>query len=79
MEGGVMRMRPIARIELEAGKTVKLEPGALHVMLLELRRPLKPGEQVPLALTVERPDQTRVTITVHAEVRAPAAANLHSH
>jgi len=79
MEGGVMRMRPVTRIELEAGKTVKLEPGSLHVMLLGLRRALKPGEKVPIDLTVERTDGSRGTITVHADVRETAAAKAHNH
>ena len=36
MEGGVMKMRAVARIELPAGKTVKLEPGGYHIMLMGL-------------------------------------------
>ena len=74
-----MRMRPVTRIELEAGKTVKLEPGSLHVMLLGLRRALKPGEKVAIDLTVERTDGSRGTITVHADVRETAAAKAHNH
>src|SRR5687767_1644133 len=32
VEGGVMRMRALPRIELPAGRTVKLAPGAIHLM-----------------------------------------------
>lgn len=48
MEAGVMRMRPVARIELPAGKPVKLAPGGLHIMLVDIKQPLKPGDKVPL-------------------------------
>ena len=79
MENGVMRMRPVGRIDLAAGQTVRLEPGGLHVMLVELKRPLKPGDKVPLTLTVQRADFSRAVFTVQAEVRAAANATAHHH
>lgn len=79
MEGGIMKMRPAERIELAAGRPVKLEPGGLHVMLIDLKRTLKPGEKVPLVLTVERVGSSRETVTVQAEVRAADAAAMHHH
>ncbi len=79
MEGGVMKMRPVGRIELAAGKTVRLEPGGLHAMLIDLQRPLKPGEKVPLTLTIQRADFSHVVFTVQAEVREAAVAKAHQH
>jgi copper(I)-binding protein len=79
MEGGIMRMRPADRIELPRGKTVKLEPGGLHVMLIDLKRTLKSGEKVPLVLTVQRADGSRATLTVQAEVRAAGGMAMHHH
>lgn len=49
-QGGMMMMRRIDRIDLPAGKTVALQPGGLHVMLIGLKRPLVPGESVDLTL-----------------------------
>lgn len=82
VEGGIMRMRALPRIELPAGRAVKLAPGGLHVMLLELKQPLKVGDKVPLTLTVQ-PGGTAAgaaatTLEVQAEVRAAAPAG-HSH
>lgn len=75
MEAGVMKMRPVARVELPGSKTVKLAPGGVHLMLIDLKQPLKPGEKVPLTLTVQRPDaSSRSVFTVQAEVRTAAAA-----
>jgi len=79
MEGKVMRMRALSRLELFPGKTVELKPGGYHIMLLELKRPLKKGEIVPIRLKLEMKDKSVKTLEVRAEVREPTAAGLHSH
>lgn len=45
-----MTMRKIESIEIPAGKTVKLEPGGLHVMLKGLSRKLEAGERIRVSL-----------------------------
>lgn len=69
MEGNVMRMRPVPRLELPPGHTVELKPGGYHVMLMELKRPLKAGESVPIKLKLEGKDRKPQEIEVQAEVR----------
>jgi copper(I)-binding protein len=49
-QGGMMMMRRIDRIDVPAGKTVALQPGGLHVMLIGLKKPLVPGESVDVTL-----------------------------
>jgi copper(I)-binding protein len=71
MEGGVMKMFAVDAVDLPASQTVKLAPGGYHVMLMELKQALKPGERIPLRLTIElAADRTRQTVDVTAEVRA---------
>ena len=53
MEGQVMRMRKVDAIELPAGKPVNLASGGYHVMLFDLKRQLKEGENVELTLVVQ--------------------------
>jgi periplasmic copper chaperone A len=53
MDGDIMRMRLVRRLELPAGRTVELNPGGAHVMLTALKRPLARGDRVPVRLTVE--------------------------
>jgi periplasmic copper chaperone A len=77
MEGNVMRMRAVPRLELPPGKTVELKPGGYHMMLVDLKRPLKKGDLVPIRLKVELSDKTVKTIQVMAEVRELAAAGGH--
>ncbi len=83
MDGGVMKMRAIARLDLPAGKPVVLGPGGYHVMLMNLKQTIKTGESVPLTLQFETRDKKAETIDVVAEVRDPTgktpAANPHQH
>ncbi len=83
MDGGVMKMRAITGLELPSGKPVKLAPGGYHVMLMELKQPLKKGEIVPITLKVEGKNKAVETIEVKAEVRdltaSAPAADAHSH
>jgi copper(I)-binding protein len=69
MEGDVMRMRSVPRLELPPGRTIALKPGGYHMMLVDLKRPLKKGDRVPIRLKVELSDKTIKTIQVMAEVR----------
>jgi len=50
-DGDVMRMRPVAKLEIPAGATLAMKPGGLHVMLINLKRDLRPGDRVPVTLT----------------------------
>ena len=75
LQDNVMRMRAIGSVALPAGKAVKLEPGGYHVMLMDLRQPLKAGDTVPLTLVFEGPDKARETVEVRAAVRALAGGH----
>jgi copper(I)-binding protein len=81
MENNMMTMRAIPRLDLPAGKGVKLAPGGNHVMLMDLKQQMKKGDMVPITLKVEGKDKKVQTIEVKAEVRdlaAPAATD-HGH
>jgi copper(I)-binding protein len=69
MEGQTMRMRAVEAIDLPAGQAVNLASGGYHVMLFDLQRQLKEGEQVPLTLTVVDAAGKRADIAVSAPVR----------
>jgi copper(I)-binding protein len=69
MEQGVMRMGPVAGVELPAGRKVELKPGGYHVMMMGLKRQLKVGETVPLTLVLEGQDHKRETVEINAVVR----------
>lgn len=52
-EDGMMKMRPVKEIDIRAGGETTLKPGSLHIMLLDLKQPLKEGDIVPLTVTFE--------------------------
>jgi hypothetical protein len=73
MDGTTMRMRAIPALDLPAGKAVDLKPGGYHVMLMDLKQPLKAGETVPLTLVVEGAGGQRESVEVKAVVKTPDA------
>jgi periplasmic copper chaperone A len=77
IDNNVMKMRPIPRLELSAGKPVELRPGGYHIMLIDLARTLHKGDIVPITLTVEDPSGQRQTIDVKATVRDAASSGGH--
>jgi copper(I)-binding protein len=80
MDNNVMKMRAIPSLDLPAGREVQLKPGGYHVMLLDLKRPLKVGEKVQIELRLETRDGKRVTQPVEVEVRSTAPGqDAHKH
>ncbi len=77
-DNGVMKMRAIEFLPLPAGKMVKLGVSGNHVMLLNLKNPLKAGDSVPLTITVEFADKHKEKINVNAEVK-PLTASSNEH
>ena len=66
MEGNVMKMRPLSGVDLPAGHTVTLKPGATHIMLTGLKEPLRAGQSFPLTLHFEKAGDRQVTVAVEA-------------
>jgi periplasmic copper chaperone A len=75
-EGEVMRMREVRVLEVPAGGMFELKPGGAHLMLMDLKRPLKKGEKVPLTLRLENGGALALEMTVEEMgARRPA----HGH
>lgn len=64
MSGMVMKMRPIASIDIPPGQAVTLQPGGLHIMLVGLAKPLQTGQSFPLTLTFEKAGSRTVNVAV---------------
>lgn len=76
MKDGVMTMRPLDNgLTIDPGKTVKLAPGGYHLMMFDLKNPLKQGETVPITLKFEKAGEVKVTLSVEGiGAQAPAGA-----
>jgi hypothetical protein len=87
MDGEVMRMRPVPALTLPAGKAVELKPNGYHVMLTDLKAPLKPNTHIPLTLHfrnakgVESALQLSVPVSMmppmHAAGAMPGMSGMH--
>jgi periplasmic copper chaperone A len=65
MKDGVMTMRPLDNgLTIDPGKTVKLAPGGYHLMMFDLKNPLKQGETVPVTLKFEKAAEVKVSLAV---------------
>ena len=70
MSEGVMRMREVTGgVSLKTGQSFELKPGGHHIMMMDLKQPVKAGDRVPLTLTFKQGDGQQTTTQVDAEVR----------
>ena len=53
MQDGMMRMEQLPLLEVEAGSLLRLEPGGLHLMLMQPINPGSPGETLRISLDYE--------------------------
>jgi periplasmic copper chaperone A len=85
MEGDVMKMRAMDKLDLPAGRTIELKPGGYHLMLLDLKQPLKQGSTVPMTLLfrdakgVESKLELKVPVAPKAPGSGAAAPEGHKH
>lgn len=81
-EGGVMKMRPVAAIDVKAKGEATLQPGGLHIMLIDLKGPMKEGDKVALTLGFADGSSKQVDAEVRRPVSAPmpaASQSQHKH
>ena len=81
MDGQVMRMRQVGAIDLPKNTAVSLKPGGYHLMLLQLKKPIRAGEVVPLTLVIETQGK-RQNVQVKALAQKPPATGAeasHDH
>ena len=76
MDGDVMKMREMPELELPAGKTVDLKPGALHVMLMDLKQLVAKDTRVPMTLRFKDAAgvETMLNLVLPVAMSAPTSA-----
>ncbi len=80
MKNGIMTMRQLDKgLAIEPGKTVKFAPGGYHLMLMDLKRPLKQGDKLPVTLEFEKAGKVKLALEVlGVGAKGPAASEGHS-
>lgn len=86
-EGGVMKMRKVSAVAIPAGKSVVLGPSGHHVMLMDLKAPLKEGDLLKLTLVFEKAGEIEVDASIepvgakgpHGFDHQPASSGAQGH
>lgn len=77
VSNGIMTMHELDKgLTIKPGKTVRLAPGSYHLMLMDLKSPLKQGDKVPVTLEFEKAGKVKLSFEVQGVgARGPAATN----
>ncbi|MCB5184043.1 copper chaperone PCu(A)C [Methylobacillus gramineus] len=81
MDNGIMKMRPVSKLQMEAAQAIELKPGSYHLMLSGIKQAVKAGDSIPLTLIFEDKHNLRESIQITAIGRTPSS-NLgipHAH
>lgn len=62
--GALVVMEPVARLPLPVGESVRMEPGALHLMLMDLAPVPQPGDTVTLQLEFSRGARQTIRVPI---------------
>ncbi|MGH8704256.1 MAG: copper chaperone PCu(A)C [Burkholderiales bacterium] len=75
-DGDIVRMREVPAYDVPAGGIFELKPSGAHLMFMDIRRPFKEGERVPVTLRFERSGEVKAELHVG---RLTASAPAHKH
>lgn len=75
-DGEILRMREVNGYDLPPRGSFELKPGGAHLMLVDIRQPLKEGDKVSVKLKFERAGE--VTVDFHVG-RLTASSGHQTH
>lgn len=61
---GMMRMREVPGFDIPAGGRLVLQPGADHLMLMNIQKPLQAGDTFDITLRFEKAGEVKVPVKV---------------
>jgi periplasmic copper chaperone A len=77
-DNGVMKMREVKAYDVPAKGSFELKPGGAHLMFMDIKRPFKEGEKLPVMLKFEKAGEVNAEFQVgQMGSGAPAAAHKH--
>ena len=63
-EAGVMKMKQVPGFDIPADGKFVLKPGGAHLMFVDVKRPIKQGETIPVTLKFEKAGEVKVAYPV---------------
>lgn len=83
MNGGIMRMRQVEKVDVPAAGKVEFSSGGYHLMIFGLDKDVKPGDMLPVTLTMKSGKNIDMTFPVGKIGETPGKSNAghsgHSH
>ena len=76
---GVMQMREVKGYDVPAKGAFALKPGGAHLMFIDLKRPLKEGDKVPVTLRFEKAGEVSAQFEVGAMGSTSPPPAQHKH
>ncbi len=68
MDGSIMRMREVTQLELKPAAKLTMGPGdGYHIMLVGLKKALRPGAKIPLNLRFEKAGKIELEAVVDSK------------
>ena len=71
-DGEIMRMREVKGYEVPAKGSFELKPGGAHLMLIDVKQPLKEGDKLPMTLKFEKAGEVPAEFQVGRLAAPPA-------
>ena len=78
-DNGVMRMREVRGYDVPAKGAFELKPGGAHLMFMDIKRPFKEGEKLPVTLKFEKGGEIKAEFHVGRLGESAAPAMQHKH
>jgi copper(I)-binding protein len=79
-DNGVMKMREVRGYDVPAKGSFELKPGGAHLMFMNIKRPFKEGEVVPVKLKFQRAGEVSAEFRVgRLGESSPPASTHHKH
>jgi copper(I)-binding protein len=64
MQDGLMRMDPVTELKIDAGASLQLSPGGVHLMMMQPRTATRPGDEIEIYLRLGDGSEQRLLMTV---------------
>jgi copper(I)-binding protein len=74
-DGDIMRMREVKGYEIPAKGSFELKPGGAHLMLVDIKKPFKDGDRIPVMLRFEKAGDVKTDFVVSSG--PPAEHKMH--
>ncbi|HCH69128.1 MAG TPA: copper chaperone PCu(A)C [Colwellia sp.] len=78
MSDGMMRMRQLDSIEIKARQRIVLQPSGLHLMLFDVKKPLKAQQNVELTLSFFHNPSVTIQVPVLSPLQEKIAQEAYS-